>query len=147
MKKILVGVLSAAFVAVFLGGALVGCKQSEQVASRIGLQYAVGKYIEKQAPAERVEKARKILAAVETLDQLAGSDATTVDALRAYIAQRLGDLSPADRIAVGNLIDLASAALKERVGDGVLKPDDVLKVRDVLSWVREAAGAYVPSAP
>jgi len=144
MKKILVGALSAAFVALFIGGALTGCKSSEQVASRIGLQYAVGKYIEKQSPAERVEKARKILAAVETLDQLAGSDATTVDALRAYIAQRLGDLSPADRIAVGNLIDLAAAALKERVGDGVLKPDDVLKVRDVLSWVREAAGAYIP---
>lgn len=131
---------------IFLAGALQGCKSSEKVATRIGLQYAVGKYIEKQAPESRVEKARAILDAVKVLEELAGRDSTTVDALRAYIAQRLEHLSPADRIAVGNLIDLASEALKERVGDGVLKPDDVLVVRDVLSWIDEAATAYVPAA-
>ncbi len=145
MKRFLVAILSAVFVGVFLFGA-VGCKSSEKVASKIGLQYAVGNYLEHRTPAERVEKARAILLAVESLETLAGSDSTTVDALRAYIAQRLDHLSPADRLALGNLIDLAADILKERVGDGVLKPGDVLLVRDVLSWVAEAASAYAPPA-
>jgi hypothetical protein len=144
MKRILVGLLSATFVALFLGGALSACKPSEKVATRIAFQYSVGKYIEQQTPAARVEKAREILLAVETLSTLAGSDATTVDALRAYVAQRMSHMSPADRFALGAIIDLGSEILKERVGDGVLKPGDAVIVRDVLSWVSEAASAYVP---
>lgn len=146
MKKFFVGILSVVFLGVFLLGAT-ACKSSEKVATKIALQYGVGKYLEKQSPASRITKARDILNAVMMVEQLAGSDATTVDALRAYVAQRLYELPPSDRLALGAVVDLASELLKEKVGDGVLKGDQVVKVREVLSWVSEAANAYVPATP
>jgi hypothetical protein len=139
--------ISGTMLALVLGGlSLQACKSSEKLATRVAIQYAVGKYIERQTPAARVEKAQRIFAAVATIEELAGSDSTTVDALRAYIAQRLDHLSPADRLAVGTIIDLASEVLKERVGDGVLDGDKLVKVREVLAWVSEAASAYAPPA-
>lgn len=146
MKKLLVGFLSAMFVGVFALGALQGCKSSEKVATRIALQYGVGKYLDKQSPESRVEKARAVVEAVRVLNELAGADVTTVDALRAYIATRISDLPPTDRRALGDVIDLATEVLKERVGSGVLNPEGVLVVRDVLSWVDEVAASYVPPA-
>lgn len=146
MKKFFVGVLSVAFLGVFLLG-VTACKSSEKVATKIALQYGVGKYLEKQSATSRISKALEIVEAVKLVEELAGSDATTVDALRAYVAQRLSQLPPSDRLALGAVVDLASEILKEKVGDGVLKGDQVVKVREVLSWVSEAANAYVPATP
>ncbi len=136
------------FLGVFLLGvcaSLAGCNSSEQLASKIAVQYAVGKYVEHQPQDARAETAHRISVVVETVSTLSENDSTTVDALRAYVAQRLGDkLSPADRVLAGAIIDAAAVELKARVGDGVLKADQLVKVREVLSWVSEAAAAYSP---
>lgn len=127
-----------------IGLCVTGCKASEKVATKIALQYSVGKYLEKQSPVSRVAKVGEILEGIRLVEELAGSDATTVDALRAYVAQRLSELPPSDRLALGAVVDLAAEILKERVGSGALKPDQVVKVREVLSWISEAASAYAP---
>ncbi len=147
VQRFFTALVAAGFLAVFVCGALTGCKPEQAIVSKIGLQYAVGNYLEKLSPEKRASEAREILDAVKIADEIVGRDSTTVDALRAYFAQRLADFPPSKRLALGNLIDVAASILKERVGDGVLKPSDALVVKDVLSWVGEAASAYLPPEP
>ena len=147
LNRLSVYLTGLAFAALFVLGALTGCKPQEQLAAKISVQYAVGKYIEHQPQDARAETAKRISATVEVVSELASNESTTVDALRAYVAQRLGDkLSPADKLLAGAIIDAAAVELKARVGDGVLKPDQLVKVREVLTWVAEAAAAYTPPA-
>lgn len=144
-QRFFTALVAAGFLAVFVCGALTGCKPQEALAAKVAVQYSVGKFIEKDSVVSRAEKVRQILATVKTVSDLAEADAVTIDSLRAYVAQRLGDkLSPADKLLAGAIIDAAAIELKARVGDGVLKPDQLVKVREVLSWVAEAAAAYAP---
>lgn len=131
----------------FAGAASVtACKGGETVAARVAVSYATAKLIEKSEPGEaRARKATEILAVVDQVDKLASGDLMTVDALRAYVATNIHDLSPADRMLAGVLIDTAAQALKEKIGDGVIDPEKLVKVREVLSWVREGAISYVPT--
>lgn len=145
IRNFFVSLLGLAFLALFVCGALSGCKPSEQLTARVAVQYSVGKYLERETPEVRAEKAARILATVELVSSMAENEAVTIDSLRAYVATRLADrLSPADRLLAGAIIDAAALELKARVGDGVLKPDQLVKVREVLSWVAEAAAAYAP---
>lgn len=133
------------FLAVFVLGVLAGCKPSEQLASKIAVQYAVGKYVEHQPQDARAETAKRISDTARLVGQLVENDSVTIDSLRAYVAQRLGDkLSPADKLLAGSIIDAAAIELKARVGDGVIKPEARVQVREVLGWVTEAAAAYAP---
>lgn len=135
------------FLLVFVLGALTACKPSEQVASKIAVQYAVGKYVERQPQDARAETASRISATANLVAGLVENDSVTVDSLRAYVAQRLGDkLSPADKLLAGAIIDAAAVELKSRIGDGVIKPEARVQVREVLGWVTEAAAAYAPPA-
>lgn len=138
------------FLGVFLLGvfaSMAGCKPSEQLASKIAVQYAVGKYVERQPQELRAETAARISATADVVGKLVENDSVTIDSLRAYVAQRLGDrLSPADKLLAGAIIDAAAVELKARVGDGVIKPEQRIQVREVLSWVTEAAAAYAPPA-
>lgn len=147
LQRFFTAFASVAMLAVFVLGALTGCKPQEQLAAKIAVQYAVGKYVEHQPQDARAETAARIAKTVELVSGLAENEQVTVDALRAYVAQRLGDkLSPSDKLLAGAIIDAAAVELKARVGDGVLKPDQLVKVREVLSWVAEAAAAYTPPA-
>jgi predicted RecB family endonuclease len=139
-----------AVIGIMFAGAfnVTGCKGSEQVAARVAVSYATAKLIEKSEPGEaRAQKAAEILAVADKVDELASGESMTVDALRAYVASRLSHLSPADRMLAGVLIDEAARALREKIGDGVIDPERLVKVREVLSWVREGAISYVPTDP
>lgn len=145
IKKFGVALVGLAFLVLFILGGLSGCKPESQLAARVAVQYAVGKYIEKVSPIDKVEKVRRIIETARLVSQLAENESVTIDSLRAYVAQRLADrLSPADRLLAGAIIDAAAIELKNRVGDGVLKPDQLVQVREVLTWVEEAATAYAP---
>lgn len=146
IKGFFVTLVGLAFLAVFFAGALTGCKPESQLAARVAVQYAVGKFIEKQSPLDKVEKVRRIVATAKLVSDMCANESVTIDSLRAYVAQRLADrLSPADRLLAGAIIDAAAIELKARVGEGVLKPDQLFRVREVLSWVAEAATAYAPA--
>lgn len=145
VQRFFTTLVAAGFLAVFVCGALTACKPQEALAARVAVQYAVGKYVEKQSPATKAETVRRIISTVELVSSMAENESVTIDSLRAYVATRLGEkLSPADRLLAGAIIDAAAVELKARVGDGVLKPDQLVKVREVLSWVAEAAAAYAP---
>lgn len=55
-------------------------------------------------------------------------------------------LTPADRDAVDLLLIAIETELRERVGDGVIDPDERLLVRDVITWVIQSAARYTEPA-
>lgn len=129
---------------------LAGCKTAPSTATAsIAVQYATAKYIEKAGTAQQqTVRAARIVQVLDDVDRLAtASEAVVVSALRAYVAQRLPvDLSSADRILAGAIIDAAAAELEARVGEGTLPADKLLKVRDVLGWVRAGAAPYLAAS-
>lgn len=145
--------LSCVLILVCIAGiVLAGCKttptQTQTIAASIAVKYATAKYIEKAGePALQKARAARVVAVVDQIEGLASGDVqVTVDALVAYVAQRLPvDLSPADRVLAGALIDAAAAELKARIGEGTLPKDGLLQVRSVLQWVREGAAPYAAS--
>lgn len=130
-----------------------GCASTSGTGSttaRVAVSYATAKYVEKAGGAEAQKlRAARVVAVVDQIEGLASGDSSvTVSALRAYVAQRLPvDLSPADRILAGTLIDVAAAELEARIGAGDLKSEALLKVREVLKWVREGAAPYAAASP
>lgn len=127
---------------------LAGCKSApaqQTLAASIAVKYATAKYIEKAgSPAQQEARATRVVAVLDQIEGLASGDVqVTVDALVAYVSQRLpADLSPADRVLAGALIEAAAAELKARIGEGALAKDALLQVRAVLKWVREGAAPY-----
>lgn len=142
---IFAAVLALLFTAVTLTGCKTTPTQTQQLTASIAVKYATAKFIEKAGDsAAQTARAGRIVAVLDQIEGLASGDAqTTVDALRAFVAQRLPvDLSPADRVLAGALIDVAAAELKARVGEGTLAGDSLLVVREVFQWVREGAAPY-----
>jgi hypothetical protein len=126
--------------AVFLSG----CKTAPQeTTAHLAVSYATAKYVEK-AGANAPARASRVLAVVDAVEGVAGGESVTIDALKAYVLAKLpADLSPADRILAGALVDAAAAELQARVGAGSLDPAALLKVKQVLGWIREGAAPYV----
>lgn len=127
---------------------LTACKTAPQEATaRLAVSYATAKYIEKAGNENaQHDRAVRVIGVLDLVENLAAGDSVTIDVLRAYVAQRLpADLSPADRVLAGTLIDLAAQELKARVGEGALKPDTLVKVKSVLQWIREGAAYYLPT--
>ena len=123
---------------------LSGCNSQQSIAAHLAVSYATAKYIE-QGGADSAGRAARVLAVADAVQKAASGESVTVDALRLLVIEHLPPtLSPADKVLAGALIDAAVAELQARIGAGVLKPDSVLKVREVLGWVREGASQFVP---
>lgn len=130
-----VGLLLSAACATTPQGALV-----EQVA----VQYATGKLIEAKPVNERAARAAEVLRIASTIQTLASGDTATVDELEAHVDAILANvaMSPSDRLLASTVVSAVVAALKDRVSDGVLSPDDRLVVTKVLGWAIQAAQGY-----
>lgn len=137
-------IATALTVAVFGTIFLAGCKTAPQETSaHLAVTYATAKYVEK-AGAGAPERAARVLALADAVEGVAGGESVTIDALKAYVLGKLpASLSPADRILAAALVDAAAAELQARVGAGALDPAALLKVKQVLAWIREGAAPYV----
>lgn len=116
--------------------------------SKIFTQYAVAKFLEKSSDEERAKKAENIRRVVADLESVVSGDEVTIPFLKMKAATEIAKLtdSPADRLLATNLIDVVAAELQARIGDGLLSPESIVKVRDVLAWVRLSVDAVSPPA-
>lgn len=139
MKRIL-----AALCAVFL---LTACPSNPTLApgtpavqtAKIAVQYGVLRYLGDRPLERRQHSAERIRGIVTEVVALAGNEAASIGFLKAELLQRLpSDLSPEDRFAVSSLIDIVMSMLQEKVGEGLLKPDQILAVQTIGAWVIEA---------
>ena len=128
---------------------LAGCPwtkpdSTEGQVAKIAVQYGVAKYIGKVPEGERSARAQRIAAVVDAVEAAArGSEAVHVQLLQQAIWKNLpSDLKPEDRVAVSALVEIVMAELSARLGDGLLKEDQLLAVSAVASWVKQACELY-----
>lgn len=145
-QKLLTALVATGFLALFVAGALTGCKSEEKLAVQVAVTYATVDFIEKSGDAAtQLAEAREVIAALDELETLLGSGSATVAALEALIAVKLEKMSPKRRAALTPLIIVVTSNLKERVGGGVISEDRLVKVREVFQWVRSGANYFVAS--
>lgn len=138
--------------AAFLGAvilALAGCASlsspSNTTGERLGVQLATMTLIEHSGqPAAKAVRVVEAVKAVRTLLD----DNTSVGKLRSALLARIAqeNPSPAERLAAVELVNALADEIEKRLGAGLLSPDAIVSVNTVLSWVEDAAGAYVPQA-
>jgi hypothetical protein len=113
--------------------------KDNEVLAQAGVQYAAAKFVraagDESAQADRATRIRTISA---ELRKVVGEEAVSVPALQAAVQKYIpADLKPEDRILVNLLVAAVVQELEKRIGDQVLRPDQLLVVNSVLQWVDE----------
>lgn len=120
--------------------ALVACASLEQNdIARLATQYSTLKYIE-AAPGAETERAARIYDIVSQARQLlSGDTSTTVALIEVAVRNQVPwhSLSAADQLLTDGLISAISQDLKQQVGSGALKDEQLLQVDAVLGWVAD----------
>jgi hypothetical protein len=107
--------------------------------AKVAVQFGVLKYLGDRPIDRREQSAERIRSIVSEVVALAGNESASIGFLKAELLQRLpADLDPEERFAISSLIDIVMAMLLEKVGEGLLKPDQILAVQTVGAWVIEA---------
>jgi uncharacterized lipoprotein YajG len=141
-------VLVAFVLLAFLAGGCAGIfstPSTQQVLAKIAIQQATLRAVQKN-PARAAAVVSIVDRALEIVES--GDDAViTAAELRSALDMVLPkDLSPADNLLAGNLVELIVAEVNARVpADQINLP--VAEVSAVLGWVKEAAVLVVPPAP
>lgn len=131
--------------ALLMAAALPGCSTlsspSENPWGNLALQYvvfkAVGQYIDND-PA-KADKVRDV--AMQVTDLIDQNALTTIDLVEQAVRAKIdwSSLAPEDGLVLDALITTLGADLRNRLGEDGLKPDQVVAVRAVMTWVVQAA--------
>jgi hypothetical protein len=115
--------------------------QENKATAQLVIQYATVKLLEETPEAKRADRQAEIIRIATDLRSLAGNDGVTLLFLRERLNQELQKHvhSPADLLAINGLVNIASAEIEKRIQGGLLDPDEVVQVREVLQWVIDAA--------
>jgi hypothetical protein len=139
-----VAIAAAALVA----ATLPACKtiDQHQASASLVVKYATMKVIEQAGATDaQFARATRIRSIAADVEKFAGGEAVTIAALEAAVrAQLPSDLSPADRFLADALVQSVVQELQARVGSGLLNPEQLLQVRQVLGWVIEATSYVAP---
>ena len=121
---------------------LAGCGSlgngGESAVVRLAVQVAVYKY----TGGDPDRAARVLAVADDALLILQGDASTTVMGLKSAVVERVlssPTLDPAMQITALAVIDSIAMELALRVGDGVLDGERTVRVRAVLTWIRDYA--------
>ena len=127
---------------------IAGCTflRDNQTGLKMSAQYVTLKILENSSDGMRATRAANIVNVSTALQSVATGEAVTIPDLKLYAFKELGKLhlSPADQFLANTLIDAVSAELLKRIGDGIVKPDDKVFVKEVLQWIIDAAKTAVP---
>lgn len=138
--------LASAMLVVAVVGLLTGCAmlRSQPDLARTGITLATAKFIENSSnPVARAQNIKRI---AETTLALAGEnpESTVLLLQQAVMSQLPATLSPVDRAIAGELIRAVAAELAARVGGGVIAPDKLVSVKQVLQAVIEGTRYFIP---
>lgn len=121
-------------------GYLAGCAtlKAGDPGPKLAIGYATLKYI-----GEDVPRAKRVVTAVDRAEALLDRNiAVAVPEIEKAVREQIdfSKLDPADRLLLNMLFDSVRVELEVRLGTGALNPEQLVKVRLVLGWVRDAAG-------
>lgn len=118
--------------------------KDNQVLAQAGVQYATAKFV-RAAGDDAQKRAERIRTISAELRKVVGEEAVSVPALQAAVQRHIpADLKPEDRVLVNLLIAAVVQELERRIGDQLLRPDQLLVVDAVLKWVDEGTQLIQP---
>ena len=133
---------------VLLSGAAVvmtGCATMKEnsAATELVISQAVMRYIEEAQPAAREGRAQRIIDVVREVEKFASGDEVFIaQFVNVALAALPSDLSTPDRTLAVSLVNILGKALRDKLGEGFLKPDDLVVAREVLATARFYAAMY-----
>lgn len=126
-------------IALMLGACSSNPTARDEALIGVAVQYGVAKYIE-----QKPGSGENIVRIATDLKSIAGGDASvTLLTLQEFVGQELGklSLSPADRVLANALVSLVVAELQAKVGEGLLEPDQRVRVVQIMDLIIAAARA------
>ena len=132
---------------------LSGCTTTstvERLGYNIAIQQATSKFIEhKETPAERQRRAAEIVRVVGILQQTAEGEVTTVAELesRAFDLIEGAHLELSDQALANTVVAAVAEGLRDRISDGLLSPDERVRVVAVLDQIAATARVYLVPGP
>lgn len=126
---------------------LCGCSTltSQPTVSSLAVTYAAAKVIEAApTPDERLARAERIKSIVGEARTWLNGEGVTVGLLESAARARLAELnlSPADTMLANTLVQIAVQDLQEKIGAGVIAPDQLVTVNELLDWIETATEMY-----
>jgi hypothetical protein len=108
-----------------------------EIVLRIAIRHGIADYIDKHGPGAAI----RAKALVDDLLVVVNSDSeTTLGALKELAYSKIpAEFSPMDQADARDVINLVAAAIQQRVGEGKLNGDAIVKLRDALEWISQAA--------
>lgn len=118
--------------------------EAGKIVLRMAIRRGVTEYIAKHSPTSALEKAARVKAVIdEVLLVINGESTTTLDALKAVaLASISAELTPLEQQEARDVIELVALAIQGSIGDGDLDGTALVKVRDALDWISQAAATY-----
>ena len=134
MKKTLMLVIAALVLA---GCATDGSGPPSKLTEQLVIQYAVLKVLDNDP-----ERAQRIGEIARDAKTFLNGNAVTIGALQAAVHDKIDwtKLDAADTLLVNALLAEVDRELVIRVGDGVLNPDALVQVNEVLDWIIAVTG-------
>lgn len=132
-----------------IGSLLIACAactllKQQPAVTDIAIEFATAKVIEAKGANETLPRAQNIKTIAVAIQGVAGGDSVTIAALEAeagvYI--RKLNLSTADLLLANALVATISTDLSQKVNGGMLKPEDVAVVKQVMQDVINACALY-----
>jgi len=124
---------------------VMGCTFFQNVdQSKLVVQIATMKVIEARGSAHYQERAANVIKIGTDAKTWLDTNGVTLGFLRAAVEARIAklNLAPSDQLLAGVLVDAAIAELQKKVGDGVIDPQKLYYVNQVLDWAIQAARFY-----
>lgn len=119
-------------VLVLLAGCTSNPSAREEAIINLSVSYATAKYIE-----QRPDSRENIVQVATAAKAVIGGEFATLLTLKEFVGQELDklSLSPADRVLADGLVALVAAELDAKIGEGVLSPDQHVRVDAILDLV------------
>lgn len=139
VKKLVIGCATVLMLTVS------GCSMFRNIdQSKLIVQVATMKVIEAHGPGEYRDRAANIITIGTEAKTWLDTNGVSLAFLKAAVQARIAklNLAPSDQLLANLLVDSAIAELQAKVGDGVIDPNKLYYVNQILDWVVEAAKFY-----
>ena len=119
----------------------------KDLAYNVVVQQATARFIEyKQSMGDRSLRAAEVARVASILRDLAAGEETTISDLQAralsIIAER-SNLQPSDKVLANTLVAAVGELLQQKIKDGLLKPDDRVRVENMLTQIVATCQFYI----
>jgi hypothetical protein len=117
-----------------------------EIVLRAAIRHGVQDYIGKHGASQVADRAARVKALLDDVVlALDGDPEVTLGKLKDLAYSKIpAELSPMDQMDARDVIDLVSVAIGGYIGQGTLNPEAIVKLRDALQWISQAAGLFAP---